>query len=193
VKNSKEQDMTDEQVNTWLQKEGNDMYLNVSEKWLTEYIKANAEVEKDVQFVKDFFRFEKNVPGRSKADVLKEMWTLLPEVISKPAPPFDERLLESMSKLPATDPEHFQHPWSTAEKLYKSKAVDPFGMKYLLGIYVSKEEARKALKVWSGEYDNAREDMKVIMAQWSKQENTYLDKDTNARDRVKVFGEEARR
>mmetsp|Transcript_41846 Transcript_41846/g.106478 ORF Transcript_41846/g.106478 Transcript_41846/m.106478 type:complete len:454 (-) Transcript_41846:241-1602(-) len=193
VKNSKEQGMTDEQVKTWLEKEGKDIYLNVSKKWLTEYIKANAEVEKDVQFMKDFFRSEKNVPGRTKADVLKEMWALLPEVMGKPVPPIDEGLLESMSKLPATDPEHFQHPWGTAEKLYKSEAVDPFGTKYLLGIYATKEEAQKAFKEWSGEYDKAREDMKVEMAQWSKQENARLDKDTSARDRVKKILEEARR
>ena len=37
-----------------MEKEGKDIYLSVSKKWLTEYIKANAEVEKDVQFMKDF-------------------------------------------------------------------------------------------------------------------------------------------
>ena len=43
--------------------------------------------------------------------------------------------------------------WGTAEKLYKSEAIDSFGNKYLLGVYETIDEASKAFDEWNKEYE----------------------------------------
>merc|ERR1711972_697750 len=78
-------------------------------------------------------------------------------------------------------------------KLYKSEAIDAFGMKYLLGVFDTFEEAQKAFKEWNAEYEKGRADMKSEMEQWSKQENARLESDTSGADRIKKILEEARR
>ena len=45
----------------------------------------------------------------------------------------------------------FKHSWGTAEKLYKSEAIDSFGNKYLLGVYETVKEAEKAFDEWNKE------------------------------------------
>merc|ERR1711884_370497 len=91
-------------------------------------------------------------------------------------PPLDEEVLAELAKEPASDPEEFKHSWGTADKLYKSEAIDAFGMKYLLGVFETKEEAAKAFAVWNEEYEQAR-----------------LDKDSAGQERIKKILEEARR
>ena len=44
----------------------------------------------------------------------------------------------------------FKHSWGTAEKLYKSEAIDSFGNKYL-GVYETVKEAEKAFDEWNKE------------------------------------------
>jgi len=46
----------------------------------------------------------------------------------------------------------FKHNWGTAEKLYKSEAIDSFGNKYLLGVYETVKEAEKAFDEWNKEH-----------------------------------------
>ena len=46
----------------------------------------------------------------------------------------------------------FKHSWGTAEKLYKSEAIDSFGNKYLLGVYETVKEAEKAFDEWNKEH-----------------------------------------
>ena len=45
----------------------------------------------------------------------------------------------------------FKHNWGTAEKLYKSEAIDSFGNKYLLGVFETVKEAEKAFDEWNKE------------------------------------------
>merc|ERR1712084_61774 len=129
----------------------------------------------------------------TKADILKEIWAELPKVSDKPVPPLDEEMLAELAEEPAIIEGEFKHSWGTADKLYKSEAIDAFGMKYLLGVFETKDEAQKAFADWNNEYEKARVSMKADMEQWSKQENARLDKDPSGRERIKAVLEEARR
>merc|ERR1719414_1828448 len=163
-------------------------------KFLTEkYLSARDEVEGEVEDMKAFFRSQKEMPGKTKADVLKEIWAELPKHTDKPVPPLDEEMLAELAEEPANIEGEFKHSWGTADKLYKSEAIDAFGMKYLLGVFESKEEAQKAFADWNEEYEKARVEMKAEMEQGGKQEQARLDKDTSAQDRIKKVLEEARR
>merc|ERR1712182_162658 len=64
---------------------------------------------------------------------------------------------DDLSKEPAPNPD--EEPamnWATADKLYKSEAIDAFGVKYILGIFESPIDAVKAFKDWSDEYKKGR-------------------------------------
>merc|ERR1712066_216825 len=111
----------------------------------------------------------------------------------KPLPPLDEEMLAELAEVPANVPGQDKHSWGTADVLYKSEAIDAFGVKYLLGVFETKDEAEKAFTDWNAEYEQARADMKVEMQEWSKQENARLDKDPSGRERIKKVLEEARR
>merc|ERR1712004_320701 len=102
-------------------------------------------------------------------------------------------LLAELEEVPAVREGEFRHNWGTADMLYKSEAIDAFGMKYLLGVFETEEEARKAFLDWNSEYVKARADMKSEMQQWSKQENARLEADTSGADRIRKILEEARR
>merc|ERR1712151_1458739 len=163
-------------------------------KHLTEkYTSARDEVQTEADNMKAFFRSQKDVPGKTKADVLKEIWAELPKITDKPVPPLDEEMLAELAETPAVIEGEFNHTWGTADLLYKSEAIDAFGAKYLLGFFDTKAEAEKAFADWNGEYEQARADLKVEMAQWSKQEQARLDKDTSGADRIKQALDEARR
>merc|ERR1719190_219096 len=157
------------------------------------YNKAREEIEESNEKMKEFFRSQKEMPGKTKADVLKEIWAELPKYSDKPVPPLDEEMLAELAEEPAVIEGEFKHSWGTADKLYKSEAIDAFGMKYLLGVFETKDEAQKAFADWNAEYEQARADMKVEMQEWSKQENARLDKDPSGRERIKKVLEEARR
>merc|ERR1712127_160268 len=122
---------------------------------------------------------------KTKADVLRSVWAELPKHLGKPVPPVDEELLAELEEIPAVQEGEFRHNWGIADKLYKSEAIDAFGMKYLLGVFDTKEEAQKAFNEWNDEYEKARADMKSEMQQWSKQENARLEADTSGADRIK--------
>jgi hypothetical protein len=159
----------------------------------TNYAKARDEVEADKDTMKAFFRSQKDMPGKTKADVLKDIWAELPKHTGKPVPPLDDEMLAELAEEPAIIEGEFKHSWGTADKLYKSEAIDAFGMKYLLGVFETKGEAEKAFADWNGEYEKARTDMKAEMQQWSKQEQARLDKDTTGQERIKKVLDEARR
>lgn len=149
------------------------------------YVEARDLVEKDVETMKNFYRSQKEVPGRTKADVLKEIWEELPKLTDQPVPPLDEEILAELAEEPAVVEGEFRHSWGTADKLYKSEAIDPFGAKILLGVFETKDEATKAFDDWNGEYETARAEMKEEISQWSKQEQARLDKDTETKERIK--------
>jgi hypothetical protein len=159
----------------------------------TNYAKARDEVETDKDTMKAFFRSQKDMPGKTKADVLKDIWAELPKHTGKPVPPLDDEMLAELAEEPAIIEGEFKHSWGMADKLYKSEAIDAFGMKYLLGVFETKAEAQKAFADWNGEYEKARTDMKAEMQQWSKQEQARLDKDTTGQERIKKVLDEARR
>merc|ERR1712218_613483 len=123
----------------------------------------------------------------------KELWAELPKYTDKPVPPLDEEMLVELAEEPATINGELKHSWGTADILYTSEAIDAFGMKYLLGVFETKEEAQKAFADWNAEYEKARVEMKAEMEQWGKAEQARLDRDTTAQDRIKKVLEEARR
>merc|ERR1712050_719705 len=157
------------------------------------YISARDEVEKDVETMKAFYRSQKDMPGKTKADVLKEIWEEIGKVSDKPVPPLDEEMLAELAEEPAIIEGEFKHNWGTADKLYKSEAIDAFGMKYLLGVFETKDEAQKAFDDWNSEYEKARGDMKAQLEQWGKQEQARLDRDTAGQERIKEVLENAKR
>merc|ERR1719367_367967 len=162
--------------------------------WLVEkYISARDEVEKDVVTMKNFYRSQKDMPGKTKADVLKEIWEELGKVSDKPVPPLDEEMLAELAEEPAIIEGEFKHNWGTADMLYKSEAIDAFGAKYLLGVFETKDEAKKAFADWNGEYEKARGEMKAELEQWGKQEQARLDRDTEGQERIKEVLENAKR
>jgi len=157
------------------------------------YFKARDEIEEEVTFLKNAFKNQKEMPGKTKADVLKEIWAELPKHTDKPVPPLDEEMLSELAKEPANIKGEFKHSWGWAERLYKSEAIDSFGQKYLLGVFETKEEARKAFDDWNAEYEKAGQEMKNEMQQWAKQERARLEADSEENDRLKKAIEEARR
>merc|ERR1712217_745412 len=125
-------------------------------------------------------------------DVLKDIWEVLPKLTGKDMPPLDEDLVERFSKVPAIM-EGDDFLWGQKDKLWKSEALDAFGMKYLLGVFATREEARKAFDDWNKEYEAAQAAMKVDLEQLGKQEQARLEADTSGRDRIKAVLEAARR
>merc|ERR1712187_729942 len=94
------------------------------------YVTARDEVEKDVEVMKSFFRSQKEDTYKTKADVLRALWAELPKYLGKPVPPVDEEMLAELEQVPAVQEGEFRHNWGIADKLYKSEAIDAFGMKY---------------------------------------------------------------
>jgi len=156
------------------------------------YIKARDEVETEVNTMKEFYRSQKDMPGKTKADVLKEIWEEIGKVTDKPVPPLDEEMLAELAEEPAIIEGEFKHNWGTADILYKSEAIDAFGAKYLLGVFETKDEAKKAFADWNGEFEKARGEMKAELEQWGKQEQARLDRDTEGQERIKEVLENAK-
>merc|ERR1712050_635184 len=141
----------------------------------------------------EWFKSQNTERYKTKADVMKAVWEVLPRLTGSPVPPIDEELLADLEQQPAVVEGDYRHSWGIADKLYKSEAIDAFGMKYLLGVFDTFEEAQKAFREWNAEYEKGRADMKSEMQQWSKQENARLESDTSGADRIKKILEEARR
>jgi len=149
------------------------------------YVKTRDEIEDYITMQKKFFRSQKDMPGKTKADILKEVWAELPKHVEGPVPPLDDEMLAELAQEPASPPGELLHTWGTADKLWKSDAIDAFGNKFLLGLFETKEEAKKAFDVWNVEYENARKELKEEMAQWSKQEQAKIDSDVEGQARIK--------
>merc|ERR1712176_451349 len=156
------------------------------------YYSARNEVEADVEAMKKMYRSQSKDRYKTKADVLKAVWAELPKYSEKPVPPIDDEFLAELEQIPAVREGEFRHIWGTADTLYKSEAIDSFGQKYLLGIYETKDEAKKAFEEWNAEYEQGRRDMRAEMEQWSKQENAKLEGEEGSA-RIQKILEEARR
>merc|ERR1712066_991291 len=98
--------------------------------------------------------------------------------LAEKLPAFDEEQLAELEEVPVRA-DASKDSWGSADVLYKSEAVDAFNMRYLLGVFDTKEEAEKAFEEWNAEYVKSREDMKAEMDQWSKQEEARLEGDTS--------------
>jgi len=161
------------------------------------YTQARNEIEVEVETMKAFYRSQRDkkaeMEGKTKADVLKEIWEAAGEMADKPLPPLDEEMLADLAEEPAIIEGEFNHNWGTSDTLYKSEAIDAFGGKYLLGVFETKEEAQNAFKNWNGEYEKARGEMKAELEQWGKQEQARLDRDTAGQERIKEVLENAKR
>merc|ERR1712217_536066 len=177
----------------WATKNLKELEARVIKRLIDNYVKARDEVQTDADNLKKFFRTQKEMPGKTKADVLKDLWAELPKYSEKPVPPLDEEMLAELALEPYTEKGEFRHNWGIADKLYKSEAIDAFGAKYLLGIYETKEQAQKAFDDWNAEYEKARETSIEEMKQWSKQEQARIDNDVEGQERIKKVLEEARR
>merc|ERR1712073_160421 len=161
---------------------------------LTEkYIEARDEIQANADHSKEWFKSQNTERYKTKADVMKAVWEVLPKLTGSSVPPIDEELLADLEQQPAVEEGEYRHSWGIADKLYKSEAIDAFGMKYLLGIFETKDEALKAFNDWNQEYEKARADLKAGMEQWGKSEQARLDKDTYAQERIKAVLSEARR
>jgi len=157
------------------------------------YIGARDEVQANCDHSKEWFKSQNEERYATKADVMKAVWEVLPQLTGSDVPPIDEELLADLEQQPAVVEGDYRHSWGIADKLYKSEAIDAFGMKYLLGIFETKDEAQKAFDEWNNEYEKARVSMKADMEQWGKSEQARLDKDTYAQERIKQVLSEARR
>jgi len=162
-----------------------------------QYIDARNEIEEAVEREKRIYANGDKAgdKGMTKADVLKAIWKELPNALDKPVPPLDDETLAEFANEPAggtDEDEKISRPWGTASMLYKSEAVDAFGMKYLLGIYETPEECHKRFDEWNAEYVKARAEQKIELAEWSKRENARLDKDPSGRERIQKVLEESR-
>jgi hypothetical protein len=185
-------DKSKEEVDKFIEEKVPEIGARVIGHLSNKYFTARTEVEKEVDTMKAFYRSQKEMPGKTKADVLKEIWEELPKHTDKPVPPLDEEMLAELAEEPAVIEGEFRHNWGTADVLYKSEAIDAFGMKYLLGVFETKEEAAKAFDDWNSEYEKARSEMKAELEQWGKQEQARLDRDTEGQERIKEVLESAK-
>merc|ERR1740138_1153278 len=183
----------EEKTKKWADENMKELEAGVMQQLIDNYGAARDEVQEDADNLKKFFKSQKDFPGKTKADVLKELWAELPKYSDKPVPPLDDEMLSELALEPYTEKGEFKHNWGIADKLYKSEAIDAFGSKFLLGIYETKEEATKAFDDWNKEYEAARLISIEEMKQWSKQEQARLDRDVAGQERIKIVLEEARR
>jgi len=147
------------------------------------YVKAFDQVEKDARTQADFYNGMKK-GSQTKADVIKSLWPKLSEVSKKPLPPLSEEFLLDLAAMPAYEEKAFKNKFGVADKLYKSEAVDPFGTKFLLGVFETEAEAKKAFNEWNKAYEESREKQLEKMAQWAKRQQAKMDTTADAQERV---------
>jgi hypothetical protein len=183
----------DESKKEALVKAGQSIKSDAAKFLFQNWAESVKKIEADVEGIKAFFDSQTNPEGKTKADVLKEVYAVMQDRAKNKLPPLDEDLVAELSEIPAV-PEGslFKHPWGTASKLYKSEAVDAFGFRYLLGVFETKDEAAKAFKKWNAEYEQSRTDMETELAQWSKQEQARLDADVYGQAAMKAVMDEGK-
>jgi len=190
---SQAENKTDAEKKTFYEKELPEAASGALRMLTEKYIEARDEIQANCDHSKEWFKSQNEERYKTKADVMKAVWEVLPQLTGSPVPPIDEELLADLEQQPAVVEGDYRHSWGIADKLYKSEAIDAFGMKYLLGIFETKDEAQKAFDDWNNEYEKARVSMKADMEQWGKSEQARLDKDTYAQERIKQVLSEARR
>merc|ERR1712083_1212266 len=133
---------------------------------MKQYVNASAWAVLHVA-TEDLERYENaRLEIQNDVEALKEIWAEAGKTRDLPEP--DEELLAELAKEPAYDALQAKNPFGYADKVYKSEAIDPFGKKYLLGVYGTKKEAEQAFVEWNKEYEANRETMKEELDQWNK-------------------------
>jgi len=196
MKASLKESLSEAEYKKWEEESADKVWEGIFTELLTKYYDTMNEVETYVSDLKNFFKSQKEMPGKTKADILKSIWAELPKHSEKPVPPLDEEMLAELAAEPAVNKEigEFKHNWGTSDMLYKSEAIDSFGLKYVLGVFEPKEECVKAFDAWEKEYEKAGEDMKDELVQWGKTETAYLEEHARENTEIVMKGlEEARR
>merc|ERR1712039_807704 len=102
----------EEQAQKWADENLKKLEADVMKRIIDNYVAARDEVQQDADNLKKWFRSQKEMPGKTKADVLKDLWAELPKYSEKPVPPLDEEMLAELALEPASgevgDPEQ-QH------------------------------------------------------------------------------------
>lgn len=164
------------------------MKMAIAQAMFEEWYAANEEVETAALSYEAVYKSIDKETKKSKGDVLKEMWAAMAEK-GYEMPALDEEFVAEMSQVPAAV--DWVSPWATADKLYKSEAVDKFGERFLLGIYETKEEAIERFDLWNQEYMKAFADRKEMFSSKDKVAEAEAKKDTAAKDRILAILEEA--
>lgn len=160
-----------------------------------EWFKASSEVVAANEKEKALFKSAHSMPGKTKADILKEVYQYMNENLAeKPLAPLDDDVLAELEKIPASDQEDdgTDPAWGYASTLYKSEAIDNWGAKYLLGIYQTEKEAQEAFDSWNAEFEKARLRQKEELELWAKQETSRLEKDAYGKRRMAELLETAK-
>merc|ERR1719158_1547558 len=119
----------------------------------------------------------------TKGDVFKALWKTLKEDPNWPElGDIPQDLEDDLSKEPAPN----------ADKLYKSEAIDAFGVKYILGIFESPIDAVKAFKDWSEEYKKGRAGINKELVQKSEEANAKLQANKNLPKLFNMLKEEVK-
>jgi hypothetical protein len=171
------------------------MYLWGMKRIMEKHQKAADHVDNVVAQQKALFNSRlPNHDKLSKGDVFKALWKTLkadpnwPELGDIP-----QDLVDDLSKEPAPNPD--EEPamnWATADKLYKSEAIDAFGVKYILGIFESPIDAVKAFKDWSDEYKKGRAGINKELVQKSEEANAKLQANKNLPKLFNMLKEEVK-
>jgi len=185
----KEAELGPEKFQAWYASEEGQLEIegqrNAEKKWATEeYIKNRDEVEHDVEETKRWFRSAVAMPGKTKADLIRELWKVAAEA-GKELPPLDEEILADVAKYPAYLEGEYKHSWGVADTLWKMECVDPYGTVFLLGVFETEQEAIDAFNNWNEEYEKGRMQKIEESAVNERAEQANLESRRDAMDRLK--------
>ena len=68
---------------------------------VSSYYEMREAIEKEVVGIKKFYGSQKPMPGKTKADILKQIWAELPKHVDTPVAPLDDEMLTQLAKEPA--------------------------------------------------------------------------------------------
>jgi len=192
----KEAEMGKEAYDAWIasaegKEESNMALLQMVDYASDKYVDGFQKVEKDVAFEKSWFRNADPMVGKTKADMVRELWKIY-EQFGEKMPPLDEEILADLAKYPAYLEGEYKHAYGTADRLWKMEAIDAFGTVFILGVYETQEEAVDAFNGWNAEYESARAKMSEDVAQWEKKQDARLEDDADAQNYIKKNLDDAR-
>merc|ERR550532_1364168 len=93
-------DKSESEMEAFMREQVPEIVAGVYRRMADKYYTARDEVEAEVDTMKAFFRSQKDVPGKTKADVLKEIWAELPKHTGQAVPPLDDEMLAELAEEP---------------------------------------------------------------------------------------------